>query len=165
MSVPDEHGYAITLPAGTTFTDGYEILKLAGDEPAVIEDVTIAGDDGLELVGALLAPPPRLNAAVQLMRSWPPRDEALDEDSFVEAVGARIEPLSRAPMGYELLLGLRVADEGYLVRESVTVTYRVGETVYEVDFPASIAVCTDAGLEIRGRCPFPQDAPSGYGDS
>lgn len=161
MVIPLEHGYSVSMPNGSTFTDGFEILRLEGDQPAVIEAVEIDGDEALELVGVKLAPPPRENAAVQLMEGWPPIHDALDESTFVDAVGATIQPKSSDPMGYELLIGMKVNGEGFLVRDSVIVTYRIGEIRHQVIFPAVVAVCTGPEYEKRnGRCPFPDQAGS-----
>ncbi len=159
MVVPLEHGYSLSMARGSTFTDGFEILRLKGDRPAVIESVEITADSGVEMTGAMLAPPPRENAAVQVLKGWPPTHDALDESTFVDAVDATIQPLSREPMGYELLIGLRVTGEGFLVRQAVTVTYRIEDTRYQVVFPAVISICTGPKYEKpNGQCPFPEEA-------
>ncbi len=59
MKPHNAHGYVISMHQGKTFTDGFESLELTGDQPAVILDVEIIGDEGLELAGVELAGPER----------------------------------------------------------------------------------------------------------
>lgn len=153
MGVPNQHGYALSLPVGAEFTDGMELLRLDGGRDAVIEDVQLVGADGLELLGAKVTPPPRGLAAISTFRSWPPRHRLLDETKFVDAIGATVPARTSRP--WELLIGLRVTRAGHAIRRAVAVTYRVGDERHRVEFPAKIKVCAGKSFQTkRGRCPF-----------
>ncbi len=82
---------------------------------------------------------------------WPPKDPELDRDLVVPAIGAIIEP---GPPGWELLIGIRVTGEGYLVRDAVRVTYEVDGTEYVWEQVASVAVCTSREVENKHGCPL-----------
>jgi hypothetical protein len=149
------HGWSVTEPAGDTFTDGMELLRLHGDRDAVIEDVRLVGDEGLELVGAKLASPERGIGWIQYRPAFPPANDPDLGDVLVDAVGATITPLVEDQGGWELLLGIQATGEGYLVRTGVEVDYRVGKNEYTVLLPAHLAVCTSPRLERKGACPLP----------
>lgn len=148
------HGWSTTQRVGATFGDGLEMLRLTGQQDAVIKSVSITGDDGLKLVDARLAGPDR-ETAVQRFPTWPPVGEYRRwVKPMVPAEGATITP---DPAGWELLLGLKVTRPGYLVRDSVRVEYEVGGRTYVRDFGGQLVVCTSPDMEVNGECPFPKD--------
>lgn len=150
------HGWAATAKVGDVFTDGLELLHLRGTEQAVIEDVRLVGDDGLELAGAVLAGPERGIGAVQYMPTFPPHNNPQIDAELVEAEGTWITPEGKDRKGtWELLLGIRPTTEGYLVRTGVEVDYSVQGEEYTVLIPAHLAVCTSQKYERRGECPLP----------
>lgn len=128
-------------------TDGFWVLRLNGDEPAVIDDVRIEGDPGLEQLGVKLAAPGRPIGTVQLTENWPPvDDELLPQKFIVVAIGQEI---STHDDGLELLIGMKAAEKGYLEREGVTVDYTVGDRAYTAHLPISVFICTDKKYERR----------------
>lgn len=157
MIVPDPHGWATSdAGVGDVFTDGSEILDLAGDQNAVIEDIRLVGDEGLELVGAKIVGGDRKIGAIQYNKDFPPTNEPeLDDAVFYDAVGATITPEAVNPGGWELLLGIKATEEGNLVREAIEVDYRVGEEKYTVSWEALLGVCTSPEYEVDGKCPLP----------
>lgn len=159
LVVPEPHGWATTQPVGRVFTDGLEVLRLDTDQTATIESIELVGAQDLEIVGALLAPPPRTYGAETVMRSFPPRRPALfDRASLVEATGATIGPRAGAgQMGWELLLGLRATAAGIGFRDGIRIVYSVDGTRHDATFPAEVSVCTSPGLEVDGSCPFRKD--------
>lgn len=148
------HGSATTLPVQTVFTDGLEVLQLKGEEDATIEGVELIDSEGFELLGAKLAPPDREAGAIQIIDSWPPVDRDLDESTLVEAVGQEVTPIAQDPGGWELLIGLRVVEEGHLLRSGIRVLYEVDGEDYVLDIPAEFTVCTDSSYEVDGQCPY-----------
>lgn len=146
---PPPHGWSVAASSGQAFTDGFEVLLLDRDGAATIKSVAIDGDAEIELVGALLAlPEKRLIGAVQYDSNFPPRDPDLGPSaSFVEAAGARLERRPAATddqnIGYELLLGLRVSEQGRYTREAVVVTYESGGSTRQLRIPAELVVCVE----------------------
>lgn len=157
MIAPNPHGWATSDRVGDVFTDGMEIFRLAGDAEAVIEDIRLVGDEGLELVGAKVAGPDRAIGAIMYNADFPPVDEPDLRDAVLyDAIGATITPREKHPGGWELLLGIRATEEGYLVREGVEVDYRVGDDEYTVFWEAWLGVCTSPKYEVDGDCPAPE---------
>lgn len=150
------HGWSYTTETGSVFTDGLETLTLTEDATATIDAVELVEAEGLELIGAKIAPPPRPLSSTALVKRWPPVQKgSFDEKTLVDAVGATFGmPDRHHPMGWELLLGIRVVGEGHLHREGVRVRYHIGDKNYVVTIPAELAICTDKSFEERGMCPF-----------
>jgi hypothetical protein len=152
IGATNPHGWAVTRPVGTVFTDGLETFELNGDQPAVIKSVELIGEDGLELVGFSLVRPER-ELTMQIMDGYPPRDPELDQSLVIPGEGATITPTKRT---WELLLGIKVTEPGYLVRDAVRIHYTAGGEAYTRTRPAQLVVCTSPTQEINGRCPFPE---------
>jgi hypothetical protein len=160
------HGWETTMPVGSVFTDGLEVLHLDGHQPAVINSVTMVGDKGIQLVGASLATPERDFGAFQQLKDYPPTNRRLGD--LIPAEGASITPFAQDKIGWELLLGIKVVDDGYHVRDGIIIEYTVAGHDYRVFDPAQLVVCTSE--EFYGghrRCPFPwqigqsEPAPNG----
>jgi hypothetical protein len=152
MQAPYAHGWSATKPVGHVFTDGFETLRTTGDDVAVIESVELVGSRGIEMVGALIAPPPRRYAAEVSIDSWPPVLKKLfDEETLVPAVGAEI---GSDKQGWELLVGLKAVEEGVVFRKGIRVTYTADGDRYEVVLPAELTICTSRDHEVEGHCPF-----------
>lgn len=143
MFTPPEHGIVIPGQRGSVFTDGFEVLRLEGDEPAKIVSIrSVGGESTFKFLGALMAGPDRRDGAISYLPAFPPRDSSLGP--LVDAVGARIEPRveTRNGMGYELLIGYEVIDDtrvGY--RAAVEVTYTVGDETYLWRSPGRMLFC------------------------
>lgn len=148
---PPLHGYTHTLAEGSVFTDGFETLIVEGDETIVIDAVRMVGDQGLVQLGAKIIGPDRRYGSVQMAPGWPPRDPDLASYPSVDAVGARLEP--GHPAGYELLIGIRIAERGPVSRSGVEIDYSVGDERYTVTFPAEITMCTSTDQQVDGSCP------------
>lgn len=159
LQAPLPHGYSTIARPGDMFTDGFEVLRLSGNQDAVIEDVRLVGARGLELLGARLAPPDRGFGSVQALASWPPRG-AFKDVKMVNAMGATITPVKQDRAGWELLLGVKVTGEpdAPLIRDGIQIDYRVGDESYTTYRPAQLVVCTaDDQLREDGFCPLPTD--------
>ena len=153
LRAPNPHGWSTSNSVGDVFTDGMEVLHLEGNREAVIEDVRLVGDDGLELVGAKVAGQDRAIGFIQYNADFPPvNDPDLGDPVLIDAIGATVTPYSG---GWELLLGIKATKEGFLVREGVEIDYRVGGEEYTVFREAWLGVCTSPRYEVDGDCPLP----------
>jgi hypothetical protein len=164
MSNPNDNEWAWSTDAevGETLTDGLEVLKLNGHRKAVIDSVKLVNAPGLRLVGAQLAGADRSIGAIQYLVTWPPqRSPYFDGVKLRPAEGATILPESRYPRGYELLLGIKVTEPGFLQREGVAITYHIGEDQYREVRHGWLGVCTSPTFHKHGTCP----APPGFQDS
>jgi hypothetical protein len=150
------HGWSYTTADGSVFTDGLEVLHLTTDDTATIDKIELVGDDGLELVGAKIAPPPRPLLSTQLVKRWPPVEKgSFDPSTLEDAVGATFGgEAEKSSMGWELLVGIRVNGEGILHRDGIRVSYHIGSHSYAATIPAELNVCTDKSYEKDGDCPF-----------
>ncbi|MCW2792311.1 MAG: hypothetical protein JWO76_1409, partial [Nocardioides sp.] len=121
LRVPPFHAWVVDYPLGTTFTDGLERLVNTGSDPATIRRVELLGDDvPFEIVGAMYAGEHRKVGSLQLSKGFPPdRPGLLGPVQPLE--GAVVEPDDE--LGLELLLGLRVIEEGYAERTGIRVYY------------------------------------------
>jgi hypothetical protein len=154
-----EHGFSVTRPTGTVLTDGFEVLYVEGEAPAVISDVELVNAEGFRLVGAMVAGADRKFDAVQLVDRWPPVADELDGVELVDAIGATLSPTSENERGWELFLGIEVTGEGLLIRDGVRVDYEVDGHLFTVELPAQLVVCTDASVEVRKQCPLHPTRP------
>jgi hypothetical protein len=154
LSNANPHGWATTMPVGSVFTDGFEVLHLDGHEPAVIKSVTMVGDPGIELVGASIATTERDIGSIQQLKGYPPSNPHIPR--IIPAAGASITPFAQDEIGWELLLGIKIVDDGYLVRDGIIIEYSVGGEDRRAFDPAQLVVCTSSAY-YRGhsRCPFP----------
>ncbi|WP_028652750.1 hypothetical protein [Nocardioides halotolerans] len=153
MVVGNPQGSSITLPVGKVVTDGVQVLRLSGEYEATIDKVELVGDDGMEFLGAGIAPPPRRSALEQFIFDWPPtKATQFDPATVVPAEGATIGNETDEPMGWELLLGLKVVDEGKHTRTAIRITYTVDGEQYRVDLPTELTVCTGPAYETDGEC-------------
>lgn len=150
---PNGHGWALSVKPGKVFTDGLEVIYVRGNESAVLDSVEIIADDELELVEAFVVPPPRVNAAVQLIMEWPPTDSSFGEQAVESATGAVIRPaVGEEKSGWELLLSMRATKAGQFQRTGVKILYHVGSDRYQVTFPAEMIVCVDPGVTNYRDC-------------
>lgn len=156
LQEPSAHAWAYELPVGTVFTDGLETLDLAGSKPATLVDVTLVGDPGLQLVGVSLAGPERPFASIQLIEQFPPQHRDLPSQVLVaDALGHQLTPLSVDDMGWQLLLGIKVAEPGRHVRSAVEVTYEVDGDTYIERLPAALAICGSEDGATGQDCDLP----------
>ena len=153
LMVPLVHGWSYRTEVGIAFTDGLEILAVSGDEAAIIDGVSFEGDPALELVGALIAPPPRPVSSTQVVKRWPPVQRCcVKPETLIEAVGAQIGPGQGARgQAWELMLGIRVTEAGRHHRTGVVIDYHVGDTSYRTTFPAELEVCAVRSYE-KDKC-------------
>lgn len=138
LLAPPDNVYFPTYERGDVFTDGFQSLMVRGKNPAVVQSVEMVGVEGLELIDVLYAGPDRKIAAIQVMDGFPPHRRTLGKLAPVE--GATVPP---GNMGLELIIGLRVTNDGFAYREGLRIHYRVGDTRYVTEFPSSIAVCPE----------------------
>jgi hypothetical protein len=129
-----------------------------GDEPARITKIEVDADEGLKTLGFKLVLPGRKYGGIQRMYGWPPRYKDLDQDLVTDVEGTLIRTRKQTNnWSYELLIGQRVDQEGYFVRDGLWITYEVNGQKYRQYFPATLTVC--AGEKYRGMrdCPPPDD--------
>lgn len=148
------HGYgpAIVEP-GVAFSDGFEILTVDGDDTAIITDIRlINSSEELTLVDVLLAGPERESGAIiQFEPQFPPAtDPAFGR--LIAAVGAELRPNSTNPMGYELIFGLVVDEEGVFRRGGYVVDYTVAGQQFSRSYEAEIIICTPAFVGVDPVC-------------
>ncbi len=155
LVAPPEHGWSTTQPVGEPFTDGLEVLYLEGGADATIRSVSLTGAEEIELLGARLASPDRDVASIQ-KTAWPPTARSLRP--MIDAEGATLTPRAEDPRGWLLLLGMRVTEPGYHVREGVRVTYEVDGQEHVRELDAELGVCTSPDLEVDGSCPLAPDS-------
>jgi len=152
--IPD-HGYGgVTVSVGRTFTDGFDILSIEGPETVTIEKVELLDPSpGIELVSAELAGSARsVGGVFQFDASYPPSAPGLGP--LVDAAGAELTRASTGMLGYELVLGMRVAAEGRYTRHGYVVLYRANGVEYSRSVVAEVSVCTEHALDENGDCPF-----------
>ncbi|WP_205473235.1 hypothetical protein [Nocardioides sp. SYSU D00038] len=77
-----------------------------------------------------------------------------DVDDVVDAEGASIRS-DPTGLGWELLVGMRVTEEGVLHRDSITIDYTVDDEAYSVTIPYQVTICTGPEFEVDGSCPVP----------
>lgn len=143
----DGHSWTVPARLGREFTDGLEVLQVAGTKPARITRVeSIGGEKVLEVLGARLAGPGRTLGFTQYFDSWPPRSPEI-EGQVVDAKGAILHPKrkrTRGPVGstsYELLVGYRFLRDDFAVRQHLNIHYTVGGKAYVSRQPARLIVC------------------------
>jgi len=155
LVVPRAHLSIKTMRPGESFADGTEVLHLLGTSPAMIEKVYMVDANGFEDLGAVLAPPRRKIGAVGIT-TWPPSGRELAGVPLLPADGATITPdVANGGWGWELLLGMRPTQVGYLSRSAIQVDYRVGDDLFTSTFPAEFVVCNDERVLVEGQCPAP----------
>ena len=109
LETPGGHGWETRQKVGTVFTDGFETLDVVS-EPVQVIDVRFAGGDpGLELIGYEIVPPPRHYATIQLLPGFPPTPRELPKARAQPGESLVTDPNGQ---GYELLLDVKVAQEG-----------------------------------------------------
>ena len=150
------HGWAVAVKPRHTFTDGLEILRLTGDEPAVIEDISLVADEGLTLVDSALLGPSRPIGGVQFVNEWPPvNDPDIGKEPLLP-LHTPITPITEDPIGWELLLALRAERPGRFERAGIKITYTVGGRRYSTLRPAKLAVCATPTPETT-ECEPPEE--------
>lgn len=154
LVAPPPHGFAMSKPVGFVFTDGVETLELSGRKPAVLKKVEVVGNPALRIVGVALVKPGRKVGTIQEIDGWPPRDQYLRPSDVINpGIGATFTPKRQNPQtqSYELLVGMRVAKPGYLVRDGLRITNEVDGKTYQRLFPAQLVVCTARKFEKPGE--------------
>ncbi len=143
LQQPGAHGQIVQFAAGTTFTDGFEVLDLRGDAPARLVSVTSVGaEQALQQVGVRVAGPDRNLAASSLMRGFPPTERGLGTVRTLQQTLLRPRHQTRDRMGYELLVGYRVVDDTQVAaREKLVVRYRAAGQEHELVLPARLVYC------------------------
>lgn len=141
--IPDSHGYLIRFKMGKVFTDGYERIKLSGDQPATLERVELVGPDmdHFKVLGVLLAGPHRRTGAYTNYDGFsahPTDPIARGFGKLVPAEGAR---LAAGKVGSVLQIGLKIVKPGLAIRAGVRLYYSVDGKKYTAYLPGSIVVC------------------------
>jgi hypothetical protein len=135
------HGYVVPAEAGRVFTDGFDVVRLNGGQPArVLKVESVGGTDVLDFMGAQIVGPKRKYGATQIFNEYPPQDRSLGE--IVPAVGAVLQPRAETGIeGYELLLGYRIRAGALGARTGIRITYEVNGKTFETTIEAAIITC------------------------
>ena len=149
LATPSDHGWETQQDLGVVFTDGFETLDVVSEPVQVIDVRFEGGGPGLELIGYEIVPPPRHYATIQLLPGFPPTSRELPKARVQPGESLVTEPNGQ---GHELLLGVKVAQEGRWVRAGVTIHYRSGGREYVQTLPAELIVCTRGFWKPDGRC-------------
>ncbi|MGH9000743.1 MAG: hypothetical protein ACRDY7_15295 [Acidimicrobiia bacterium] len=150
--------YGQLLEIGAPYSAGHVLLLNDGDEPAVLEHVRLLGaTGGIEFLGVRTRP-------------WPGPD---DPGTFIGDVGFPPENFITKPIaeqhvvavakqfnvdgdpddGLELAIGVTATRPGVARSRAVEVTYRVGDTRYREEYPATIYLCAPAEAFPGDTCP------------
>ena len=152
LRVPENvHGWAISVPVGEPFTDGFEALYFDTTSDVRIDAVDIVpGDIGLEVVGVRMAGNDRAAGLVQYFPTFPPESDELGP--LLDPIGATFPPVPGEIMPHwELLIGLRLTSEERVGRQGLAISYSVDGVAYRETLPAFLAVCP--GIDSQ-RCPL-----------
>jgi RTX calcium-binding nonapeptide repeat (4 copies) len=136
---------------GDRFTDGFSVLYLTGDQPAVIDDVRLIGNRGFKHLGTMIVGPGREIGAVQMVRHWPPTSYDYGGGDVIDAEGASISPVGRNSWGWELLIGMAPHNVGHNARAGFAVSYTVGGVRYRHEEYGEIVICAKDALGTRPR--------------
>lgn len=124
--------------AGSSFTEGLDVVRLVADEPVTITEIrSVGGETALHYEGAYIAGPDRRVGAIQLLDGFPPSDPGLG--AVAPAEGYVLDDDSH--MGYELLLGYTWVGAERTARETIEVHYESEGQSFVQSIPAAFVVC------------------------
>ncbi len=146
LILPHLNGFVVRYEVGDVFTDGYQRVKLEGDQPGVLEKVELVGPgmDHFEVLGILLAGPKRRTGALTAYDGFsahPTDPIARGFGKLVPAEGARLPPGGHRDV--VLQIGLKVVKPGLAVRSGVRLYYTVGGKKYMAYQQGSMVLCPD----------------------
>jgi hypothetical protein len=147
--MPQKHGYFVQYAEGTVFTDGWETVLIEGSQPGVLEGVELVGAKGMSLEGVLVATSARTVGSIQVTPDFPPRHPGLGE-----LMPAENATLDAGAVGTALQLGIEVESSPVASREAVRVKYRVGDSLYVIEFPSILVVCSPETSQERCQTYF-----------
>ncbi|MCM0622818.1 hypothetical protein [Nocardioides bruguierae] len=155
------HGWAEPVQVGQTISDGLEVLYLENvpsDATAVITNVSLIGDDALELVDAYIVPGPRKVGSFILPDQWPPVEGSRLTPVLDPAIGASIGTRSASDdWGWLLVIGMRSVQPGYKVRSGIRIDYEYLGTEYFVNVPGVVGMCVSSKpLKEGAECAIPK---------
>lgn len=140
IALPYEHGWALAVPVGDSFTDGFEVLHVKPGSSITIDDVRLVGDvDGLRLMGAQLGYLDREAAPNQYFRAYPPRTGP--GVRVLDAIGATVTGSADGGDRPELLVGIELVEEGAFERTGILIAYTSDGQEYQATLPAHLIVC------------------------
>ncbi|HSM38737.1 MAG TPA: hypothetical protein VK838_05335, partial [Candidatus Limnocylindrales bacterium] len=140
-----------SVTAGTRFTYGGLQLHNAGDEPAILDGVSLRGATaGLRIQGASVLPIGQTSGGLWFNHHrYPP--PGVSPDRLQPLAGFRMAAAQASSDGMQVLLALTVPSEGMFEFEAIAIDYRVEGRRYEAVFPFAMRVC--APPVQLGGCP------------
>lgn len=140
---PNAHGYVVRYQAGDVFSDGLERVKLAGNQPGVLDHVEISepSADRFKVIGVRVAGPHRSIGSWQVGDGFPPVIKGYGPDPLGKLVPAHGASLPTGITGSVLVIGLKVVKPGLGIRTGVRIYYTVAGEKYTTLFRAAIANC------------------------
>ena len=139
-----------SIPARRNAPVSFGLVALVnrGSKPAVLEGVhALNRTPGMEVVRALVSRP----RGIGLVHGYPEPDAA---NPLRPVAGFVVPPDGTDQAAFQVILVLRIAQDGRAWFRHVAVDYRVGDRKYRAVFPESVALCT-AALDRRRRCALP----------
>ena len=129
---------------------GMAVVTNRGDEPAVVERVSLIEPGRDVRVAMMLSADHRRSFHGGDENDWPPRSDEYEPGSIRPAEGRSVPPAGSpgADLGLQLLVVVDVPRRRRYTFRGVRVDYRVGDARHWVDVPTAYAICP------RGtRCP------------
>ena len=146
-------------PAGSEWGYGFAVVYNQGDQPAVLERISLVdATPGLEVVGTGIAGADR---KILSMATWVEQPDDLGR--IVPVKGFRLAPASEpgGDRGAELVFRLRTPKPGDFTSSAVAVEYTVDGEKYRSEIGYRLGVCVQPPAEFdKPRCKAPDPRAS-----
>jgi hypothetical protein len=149
-------GLGAPQEAGRTFTFGLPVAYNEGDEPAVLDRISLLDPTpGLEVVGTRVAGADRRLLYQSGDPDWPSR--RITDQHPVNGFEVAPQDTPEGRRGVELVFGLRADRPGRYRTRGVQIDYRVGDTRHRSTMLVALQLCIPPrGVAAEGRrCPTP----------
>lgn len=147
------HGWGgIITEVNAPFTDEFEQLIVRDARATIVSVELLETSPAVEIIGVMLAGQDRVKTS-QIEYVYPPVDPELG--TLRPAIGAVLEPQEGSnTRSYELLIGMRVTEEGKFFRPGLVITYESEGKTYKRTSRGEITICTPKAVEKDGTCPM-----------
>jgi hypothetical protein len=145
-------------PAGAEWGYGFAVVYNQGDQPAVLERISLVdATPGLEVVGTGIAGSDR---KILSMATW--MEQPADLGRVVPVKGFRVAPVSEpaGERGAELVFRIRTPRPGDYTSSAVAVEYTVDGKQYRSEIGYRLGVCVQPPAQFeKPRCKAPDSGP------